>query len=142
MSELPSLTTVQDHLDAAPFMKQLAMQVTDLTQTTITCTIAVDETHLGGANGAVHGGIITAWLDTAADFALIGTIGQPVPTIDFTVNFLRPAVLGDELTLIGKVVRPGRTASIAEAELMGSNGKLLALGRGSYASSVAAGAGS
>ncbi|OYN86460.1 PaaI family thioesterase [Parenemella sanctibonifatiensis] len=142
MSTLPDLATVQHHLDAAAFMNQLAMKVTELTQTSITFSVVVNESHLGGANGAAHGGVITGWLDTAADFALIGTIGQPVPTIDFTVNFLRPAVLGDQLTLIGKVVRPGRTASIAEAELHSSNGKLLALGRGSYASSVANGAGS
>lgn len=79
----------------------------------------------------VHGGIIAALLDIAADWALLGYGITPSPTIDQTVNYLRPA-LDLELTVVGRVIKPGRTISIAEASVF-AGGKEVAISRASYA---------
>jgi uncharacterized protein (TIGR00369 family) len=60
-------------------------------------------------------------------------VGTGVPTIDLRVDFLRPARRGD-LVGVGKVVRIGRTVSIADAEVRDESGTLVAVGRGVYAS--------
>src|SRR5699024_9667426 len=54
----------------------------------------------------------------------------------FTTHYLRAAGRGD-LRVVGRAIKPGRTVSFAEAEVYGPDGKLIATGRGTYASGVA-----
>jgi len=81
----------------------------------------------------LHGGIVSAFVDILGDYAIVTEVGAGVPTIDLRVDFLRPARRGD-LVGIGKVVRVGRTISIADAEVRDESGTLVAVGRGVYAS--------
>ena len=78
-----------------------------------------------------HGGILAALIDLAADFAMIKRTGRGVPTIDMRVDYHRAAMPGD-LTARGKVVRFGGQFTTAEAEIIDSDGKLIATGRGTY----------
>lgn len=88
--------------------------------------------------GTTHGGVLASLLDLAADWALVTAFGRGVPTVDLTVHYLRPARVGD-LTVLGRLVRPGRLVSTAEAEIIGSDGKTVAVGRGTFLSAVVAG---
>jgi uncharacterized protein (TIGR00369 family) len=81
----------------------------------------------------LHGGIVSAFVDILGDYAIVTEVGTGVPTIDLRVDYLRPARRGD-LVGIGKVVRVGRTVSIANAEVRDESGTLVAVGRGVYAS--------
>jgi uncharacterized protein (TIGR00369 family) len=81
----------------------------------------------------LHGGIVSAFVDILGDYAIVTEVGAGVPTIDLRVDFLRPARRGDLLG-VGKVVRIGRTISIADAEVRDESGTLVAVGRGVYAS--------
>ena len=81
----------------------------------------------------LHGGIVSAFVDILGDYAIVTEVGTGVPTIDLRVDFLRPARRGD-LVGVGKVVRIGRTISIADAEVRDESGTLVAVGRGVYAS--------
>ena len=83
--------------------------------------------------GITHGGIVASLLDMAADWSLVATQGTPAPTIDFTVHYLRAAKPGD-LTVRASIVRPGRSLTVAEAEVFDAEGKTIAVGRGTYAS--------
>nr|WP_159087501.1 PaaI family thioesterase [Tessaracoccus timonensis] len=104
---LPTLDKVQAWLDAAPFHQWLGLRVIELTPTDVTIEAEAKRSWLSDVDrGSVHGGILGALLDTAADFSLIGTIGAPVPTIDLQVNYLRPAGVG-LLTAKGHLVKPG-----------------------------------
>lgn len=78
-----------------------------------------------------HGGILAALIDFAADFALIGSIGRPVPTIDMRVDYHRLATPGD-LVVKGKVIKLGKQFSVCEAQIYDEAGRLIASGRGSY----------
>ena len=46
----------------------------------------------GRGTGQWHGGPIAAVIDTVGDYALIMLLGRPLPTINFRVDYLRPAV--------------------------------------------------
>ena len=104
---LPTLDEVRAWLEAAPFHQWLGLRVTELTPTDVTIQAEAKHSWLSDTDrGSVHGGILGALLDTAADFSLIGTIGAPVPTVDLQVNYLRPAGVG-LLTAKGYLVKPG-----------------------------------
>jgi uncharacterized protein (TIGR00369 family) len=79
-----------------------------------------------------HGGPIAALIDITADFALIAQVGRGLPTIDLRVDYLRPAI-DTGLTATGRVVRNGRTVGWADVEVRDDQGRLVAIGRGVYA---------
>ena len=78
-----------------------------------------------------HGGILSALVDLAADWAMVAKTGRGVPTIDLRVDFHAAAMPGD-LTAKGKIVRFGGQVSTSEAQVFDSSGKLVASGRGTY----------
>ena len=78
-----------------------------------------------------HGGILSAIVDVAADYAIAAKLGRPVPTIDLRVDFHKAAMPGD-LTAKARVVRMGSQYSTAEAYVYDQDGALVASGRGTY----------
>jgi uncharacterized protein (TIGR00369 family) len=78
-----------------------------------------------------HGGILSAIIDVAADYAIAARLGRPVPTIDLRVDFHKAAMPGD-LTAKARVVRMGSQYSTAEASVYDTEGSLVASGRGTY----------
>jgi uncharacterized protein (TIGR00369 family) len=82
----------------------------------------------------LHGGIVSALVDIAGDYAVATEFGGAgVPTIDLRVDYLRPARKGD-LVAVGRTVRTGKTVSVADVEVRDATGALVAVGRGVYAS--------
>lgn len=81
--------------------------------------------------GQYHGGVIASLIDIAGDFALIAVLGYGVPTINFRVDYLRPAANSDLLAQ-ARVRRAGRTIGVVDIDVTDGGGKLIALGRGCY----------
>ena len=81
--------------------------------------------------GQWHGGPIAALIDTAGDYALALHAGGPVPTINFRTDYLRPAV-DTSLTATARVRRAGRTVGVVDIDVTDDQGRLVAVGRGSY----------
>lgn len=134
---VPSAAEVQERLLVAPFHQWLGLTVTEVHRDRIEISAAPRPEWVGDpATGYLHGGILASLLDLGADWALVGTIGRAVPTIDLTVHYLRAARLGP-LHVTGRLVRPGRQVSTAEAEVRDDDGRSLALARGSFLSAVA-----
>lgn len=73
--------------------------------------------------GFVHGGAVTTIGDTAAGYAALTLIpaGFGVLTVELKINFLAPAE-GDLLRAVGRVVRPGRTLTVVQAEVAALEG--------------------
>jgi uncharacterized protein (TIGR00369 family) len=86
----------------------------------------------------LHGGVISALVDIAGDYAVVTRVGQGVPTVDLRVDWLRPARRGD-LLATGRVLRTGRTVCVADVEVRDERGTTVAVGRGVYASPRPAG---
>jgi uncharacterized protein (TIGR00369 family) len=81
--------------------------------------------------GQYHGGVIASLIDIAGDFALIATLGHGVPTINFRVDYLRPAANTDLLAR-AQVRKAGRTIGVVDIEVTDTSGRLIAVGRGCY----------
>ena len=86
----------------------------------------------GAGTGQWHGGPIAAIIDTVGDFALVMAIGKPLPTINFRVDYLRPAINTD-LIATARVRRNGRTVGVVDVDVANAQGTLLAIGRATYA---------
>jgi uncharacterized protein (TIGR00369 family) len=67
-------------------------------------------------NGFVHGGIVTAGLDTACGIAAFTLMpeGTDILTVEFKTNLLAPA-RGERFAFRATVVKPGRTLTVCEA---------------------------
>jgi len=82
---------------------------------------------------AVHGSHYFKLLDDAAFFAANAMHPDVfVLTAQFSVQLMRPVVQG-RLRAEGRVTKPGRRMTFAEATLYGPDGKVLAKGHGSFA---------
>jgi uncharacterized protein (TIGR00369 family) len=87
----------------------------------------------GRADGSdwYHGGVISALIDIAGDYAIASRLGRWVATIDLRVDYLRPALRGD-LTAVARAVKVGRTVGVADVELRDDQGAVVAIGRCAY----------
>lgn len=87
--------------------------------------------HLCQQHGFVHAGAVSSIADSAAGYAALTTMpaGAGVLTAEFKINLLAPAA-GERLIAKGRVVKAGRTLTLAMAEVFAeANGasKLCAL---------------
>ncbi len=83
-------------------------------------------------SGQWHGGPIAAVIDTVGDYALVMLLGRPLPTVNFRVDYLRPAI-NTALVVTAKVRRNGKTVGIVDIDVCNEQGVLLAIGRATYA---------
>ncbi len=90
------------------------------------------ELERGSGTGQFHGGAVATLIDTAGHYACMMTIGAPLPTMNFRVDYLRPAV-DTQLHATARVWRIGRTMSVVDVEVTNDSGKTLAIGRANYA---------
>ncbi|HEY3297970.1 MAG TPA: PaaI family thioesterase [Armatimonadota bacterium] len=72
-----------------------------------------------------HGGIVTTLLDEAMA-KLVFVQGHFAVTAEINVRFRRPAMVGDELTVTGRVLAEAHRLLDCAAEIRNSNGELIA----------------
>jgi uncharacterized protein (TIGR00369 family) len=82
-------------------------------------------------HGFVHAGAVSAIADSASGYAALTMMprGAGVLTAEFKINLLSPAK-GDRILAIGKVVKAGRTLTLAQTEVFAESegrSKLIAL---------------
>jgi uncharacterized protein (TIGR00369 family) len=66
----------------------------------------------GRGTGQWHGGPIAAIIDTVGDYALVMLLGRPLPTVNFRVDYLRPAI-GTALIATATVRRSGKQSALS-----------------------------
>ncbi|MEO8082113.1 MAG: thioesterase family protein [Caldimonas sp.] len=99
-----------------------------------------------GGHQRLHGGVISAALDSAAGLAVMGAIGarhmdEPpaqrmarfakLSTIDLRIDYLRPAS-GRRFDLAAEVLRLGSRVATVRMTFGGDDGRLLASGAAAY----------
>jgi len=82
-------------------------------------------------HGFVHAGAVAAIADSAAGYAALSLMpaGAGVLTTEFKINLVAPAS-DDRIVARGRVVKAGRTLTLAQSEVFGLSGdkeKLVAL---------------
>jgi uncharacterized protein (TIGR00369 family) len=83
-------------------------------------------------SGQWHGGPIAAVIDTVGDYALVMLLGRPLPTVNFRVDYLRPAI-NTALIVTARVRRNGKTVGVVDVDVVSEAGQPLAIGRATYA---------
>ena len=135
MSEALSAAELQERLGHSPFIRFLGLVVTEAEpaeqRVTMIAPMRPEFERIAGS-GQWHGGPIAAVIDTVGDYALVMTIGRPLPTINFRVDYLRPAV-NTALTVTARVRRQGRSVGVVDVDVMDAKGALVAIGRATYA---------
>ena len=86
----------------------------------------------GRGTGQWHGGPIAAIIDTVGDYALVMLLGRPLPTVNFRVDYLRPAI-DTALIVTARVRRSGRLVGLVDIDVANEKGQLVAIGRATYA---------
>ena len=73
--------------------------------------------------GYVHGGIVGMIADSACGYAAYTLMPatSSLVTVEYKINLLSPAV-GERLIARGEVIKPGRTLSVARAEVFARQG--------------------
>jgi uncharacterized protein (TIGR00369 family) len=74
-------------------------------------------------HGFVHAGIVATALDSACGYAAFSLMPAEaaVLTVEFKTNLLAPAK-GDQFLFRGRVIRPGKTITVCEAQALAVDG--------------------
>ena len=128
------LDTLDAAIQASPFIRFCQIRITKLDEAkgSLEMVMPPRAEFMRGeeGDGMFHGGPVAALIDTAGDFAVAASVGGVVPTVNFRVDYFRPAV--GELKAVATTRRLGRAVCIADVDVYGADGKLCAVGRGTY----------
>ena len=132
LAGLTGLEQLQSTVDGAmprpPIMDTLDFEDFRPEAGKVVVTMRAQEFHYNPL-GTVHGGVLSALLDTAAACAVHATLapGEGYTSLDLTVKFLRPVTVASGLlTCDGTVIQRGRRTALAQAQLTDEAGKLVA----------------
>jgi acyl-CoA thioesterase len=93
----------------------------------------VEDLHLR-TMGIAHGGLVATMLDSALGCAC-WTLAPPqhhVVTVQLNINYIRPAWLGEALTVKGEVRHAGQMTAVSRGEVRTSEGALVASASGTF----------
>jgi len=125
---------LQKMLDNSPFISFLGLKVTEADpakeRVTMRCEMR-PEFERGKGSGQWHGGPLAAIIDTVGDYALIMALRRPLPTINFRVDYLRPAIKTSLITT-ATVRRNGKSVGVVDVDVFNEQKALLAIGRATY----------
>ena len=129
-----TISELQANLDRSPFIAFLGLKVVEADpareQVTMTCTMR-PEFERGAGTGQWHGGPLAAIIDTVGDYALVMALRRGLPTINFRVDYLRPAI-NTGLVITARVRRAGKSVGVVDVDVFDDRKALVAVGRGAY----------
>ena len=131
---------IQQQLDVSAFISFLGLTVVSAdpqAQQVVMKLPMRAEFERGRNSGQWHGGPIAAVIDTVGDYALVMSLGRGLPTINFRVDYLRPAV-NTGLTATARVRRAGKSVGVVDVDVADDAGRIVAIGRATYSTLPAA----
>lgn len=123
--------------DRHPFDAHLGVEVTHVGDGYVEGRLELEAHHsLSERTVLAHGAVPFGLADTLSAAALASVEGNPGPTIDVRIDYLRPAT-GD-LEGTAEVVRYGEDTGVVDAEIS-QDGSLVATTRGVYKTNIVEG---
>jgi uncharacterized protein (TIGR00369 family) len=95
------LKTARGFMSALPHAQALGMQIADLGQGRATVTMPWDARFVGDpVTGVIHGGAVSALMDTASGAAVMCHPAGPLgtATLGLRIDYMRPATTGQTIT--------------------------------------------
>lgn len=130
------LTIVRDRAQSNLFWRHLGIEVEDAREGWVRLRLRIRDEIRNAVGAPLHGGVLSALVDTAVGGALstmheqsAGGVGQT--TLELSVSFMSAARDGDVFAE-GRILRRGRTVAVGEASITDAAGRLLAVGRATY----------
>ena len=122
------LTFVNETVQDIPFLKTLGVSVHEIAEKHAEMTVTIDERHLNYM-GTVHGGLISALVDTVCFFPkpLIPS-GLKLTTVDLNVSYVKPALQGDTLVARSELLHLGRRTARLSVKVTDQDHGLVAYG--------------
>ncbi len=130
-----------------PFNRILGLKVESLTTESACFRFNMKNELVGNyVHGILHGGVISAVLDTTGGMTATASVLEKMPdagieevkdritkisTIDMRVDYLRPGK-GEYFLSTGTIMRSGRKVAVTRMELKNHEGSLVAVGTGTY----------
>jgi len=109
------------------FGRLLDMDYQIISPGNISYSFKVLEEHLA-TKTAAHGGVLAAYMDAIIGVASLSAVANDkkvVATIEFKINYLKPAFLNDLLIGKGKVIQKGNRIIITEGKIYNQNKELI-----------------
>lgn len=100
----------------------------------ITYKMQVQEQHLSSPETA-HGAAIAGMMDCTLGLSALSLAIQTdnlTSTVEFKINYIRPAKFGETLVGAGKVIHQGKSLIISSGEIRTEAGELVAMGQGTF----------
>ena len=118
-------TRVRDSFSRQNAMALIGAQLASVEPGRVTVTLAYRD-DLTQQKGYLHGGILGMIADTACGYSAFSLMptGCSLVTVEYKINILSPA--RGSVIARGEVVKPGRTLTVARAEVIGEDGKHIA----------------
>ena len=112
--------------ETCPYYKHMNIKIDEVKDGYARLTMNLEEKHLQFLK-TVHGGAIASLADSAAAWAIIGSIGliAGLATVEMKINFLAPVQSG-RLIAEARIVHKGRKISLSDVEVKDDKGRLVA----------------
>jgi uncharacterized protein (TIGR00369 family) len=118
-------------LHAQPFSMLLGTELMEIGTRDLTLSLQIRD-ELRQQDGYVHGGVISYLADNALTFAGALALGPRVVTIEYKINYLRPAVKG-MLLARAELIHAGRGHAACQCQVSVTDGdkeRLVAIAQG------------
>lgn len=119
MDAAPDLTAIADRfLQVMPHARMLAMSAVDVGPGRAVVAMPYDARLVGdAATGVLHGGVVSALMDTACGAAVLThPVRTPTTaTLDLRIDYMRPATPGQTITAEAQVYHMTRSVAFVHA---------------------------
>ncbi len=126
------LMKVYDHTNQ--FGKVNGMELINYEHGKIEYQMEIKSMHLATPTTA-HGGVLAAYMDGIMGVAALTASAKNlnlVSTVEFKINYLKPAFVGDVLIGKGSIISEGKRIIIAKGEIFNQKGDLISIATGTF----------